>query len=130
MIEMDPEIGALLLPGMTVTGLFSSLSDGSWCVCICPFHDAAHACMFCAWRDGPAPSAAGALEVARRCCACLRHTFSLSEETHTRVTVCRYFAQPGYVWPSYYFSARSRGAGPGDGSLSDPESSDGEDYEY
>jgi len=30
-VEMDPEIGALLLPGMTVTGHFSALSDGSWC---------------------------------------------------------------------------------------------------
>jgi hypothetical protein len=31
MVEMDPEIGALLLPGMTVTGHFFALSDGSWC---------------------------------------------------------------------------------------------------
>ena len=30
MVEMDPEIGALLLPGMTVTGHFFALSDGSW----------------------------------------------------------------------------------------------------
>ena len=34
MVELDPEIGALLLPGMTVTGHFFALSDGSWCVSI------------------------------------------------------------------------------------------------
>ena len=32
MVELDPEIGALLLPGMTVTGHFFALSDGSWSV--------------------------------------------------------------------------------------------------
>lgn len=71
MVEMDPEIGALLLPGMTVTGHFSSLSDGSY-----------------------------------------------------------FFAQPGYVWPSFYVSTRGRMVGPADGFLSDPETSDDEAYEY
>ena len=36
MVEMDPEIGALLLPGMTVTGHFFALSDGSWCAFVLP----------------------------------------------------------------------------------------------
>lgn len=43
----------------------------------------------------------------------------------------RYFSQPGYVWPSYYYNARSRSSAPPDGVLSEPDTSDDEDdHEY
>jgi hypothetical protein len=48
MVEMDPEIGALLLPGMTVTGHFFALSDGSWCgSCGCSTHSVLSDCADC-----------------------------------------------------------------------------------
>lgn len=54
------------------------------------------------------------------------HTFP----TYSIGTCRRYFSQPGYVWPSYYYNVRSRSSAPPDGFLSEPDTSDEEDYEY